>query len=475
MTLDNVRLSSVLFSGIDGATGEPLYDSLRQREVIVQLLARPAVETERRLLFGIDAQNLAEAGWGVVFAPGTPAAVRDALLPLLDRRREEAGYRFRIYEGAAAPQPGEGAGPWLARHGIGPNPVDPARMPYYLLLIGDPAELPFSFQYGLDYQYAVGRLHFGDAASYGCYAASLLAAEDGIAFRPRKLAFWGPHNEGDLATELSATHLVQPLARQLEGLLSPADRESRWKIETLLGERAKKAELARLLGPEAPALLLTASHGIGRPLGDPARECLQGALLCQDWQPRRGVPRPLDPAEIFSADDVSVSADLLGSIVFLFACFGAGTPERDNFSDLGCRSSCVGDGKPFVARLPQRLLSLPRGALAVIGHVERAWAHSFLWEHLGEQVQAFEGCLHALALGCRAGYALEALSDRFGEIASRLASLLAPGELEEGVSPAELQELWRAHHDARNYVLLGDPAVRLFRPVASGAPEGLAS
>ena len=44
-----------------------------------------------------------------------------------------------------------------------------------------------------------------------------------------------------------------------------------------------------------------------------------------------------------------------------------------------------------LGHLPMRLLN--QGALAVIGHIERAWGYSFFWPNAGEQVTVFESTL----------------------------------------------------------------------------------
>ena len=53
---------------------------------------------------------------------------------------------------------GEQIRDWYRRHEITPGSVDPEVIPYYLLIVGPPDEIPFEFQYLLGVDYAVGRL-----------------------------------------------------------------------------------------------------------------------------------------------------------------------------------------------------------------------------------------------------------------------------------------------------------------------------
>jgi hypothetical protein len=65
------------------------------------------------------------------------------------------------------------------------------------------------------------------------------------------------------------------------------------------------------------------------------------------------------------------------------ACFGAGTPKLDDFAHLVAEPQAAIAPYAFVAALPKALLGHPNGALAIVGHVERAWSYSFLWEEAG--------------------------------------------------------------------------------------------
>ncbi|HSS47917.1 MAG TPA: hypothetical protein VLX28_03120, partial [Thermoanaerobaculia bacterium] len=116
---------------------------------------------------------------------------------------------------------------------------------------------------------------------------------------------------------------------------------------------------------------------------------------------------------------------------------------------------------PFIAQLPQRLLSHPRGgALAVVSQVSRMWSTSF--GLIGEsRIQVFEGALRLLVDGYPLGFAMEFFNQRFAELAVELTSLWEDRDFHRKVSLERFGRLWMAAHDARNLVVFGDPAVRM--------------
>jgi hypothetical protein len=442
------------FNGIDATTGGYLVAPRPVTEVFELLRARPDEPTAKAMVPGFDPRNLAESGWGVVFPRGGDPAVREALRPLLDHRRAEAGAvrenRYRELE----LRPGEDLETFLARHGRGPGPVHPDRLPYYLLLAGDPAAIPFGVQTGLDVQHAVGRLCFERVEDYDRYARSVLDAEHKGGGGGRLVDLFAPRNADDPSTELSADHLITPLAERLESFL-PKER-----LRVTAGAGATKQALAEILSGRQgkPALLFTASHGLGFPSGHPDQRERQGALLCQDWPgPLAWQGRPIPPEWSFAAADLA-GEDVTGLVAFCFACHGAGTPAFDDFSHRnGWEPRRIAPGD-FVARLPQRLLE--RGALAVVGHLERAWSSSFLWRD-ASQVDVFESTLKLLLDGWPVGAAMEYFNQRYAELATLLAAALRRAFSGESVDAREVSRLWTAHNDARGYVVAGDPAVRL--------------
>jgi hypothetical protein len=465
------------FNGVDGATGSYLVPQMTPHQLLaytrderpdkehlsdLRLRFRRFSQKKRGVKEGVDPERLDSAGWGIIFAYSDQdnlQAIKEALGKLLDRRREQAGTLFKEFSGAAAFRPGETKTGFLARHGVGPGPADPEKVPYYLLIVGDPEAIPYTFQYQLDVQYAVGRIYFDTLEEYAVYASSLVGMETGQTDRPPQAVFFGVQNQEDRSTSLCAKQLVEPLASKLAAI----EGETGWAARSIVGESATKSALAELAGgSQTPALLFTASHGMGFPSGDPRQLPHQGALLCGDWPGPNAWRGPIPEDFYFSASDVSAEARLSGAMAFFFACYGAGTPQMDDFPHLASRERAPIAEKAFVSRLPQRLLSHPNGGmLAVVGHVERAWGYSFAWEKAGSQLAVFESALKRLVRGSPVGYAMEYFNERYAELSMELLSELQGVQFGKLIDEFALAGMWTANNDARSYVILGDPAARL--------------
>lgn len=471
------------FNGINGETGGYELPPMAAAELVRFITgeAKPENLSELRhrhdarsgdhyaIKEGADPKDLAQAGWGIIFPHGADPAIKEALTPLLKLRESQAGERFRIYDEGAGYRPNDSKSAWLGRppRRGAPGPADPDKVPYYLLICGDPATIPYRFQTQLDVQYAVGRIHFETLDEYANYARSVVEAETGGIALARRMRFFGVKNPADQATTLSAKHLVTPLHEQLQNQFDG------WTFGADMAERATKARLGELLGGgETPALLFTASHGMEFPLDSKRQLPHQGALLCQDWPGPLDHKGPIPEDWYFAGTDLGSDANLLGLIAFFFACYGAGTPELDDFAKQAFKDQRARIApKPFLAGLPTRMLGLAKGgALAVIGHVERAWTYSFRWQRAGTQTEVFRSTLHRLLEGHPVGSALEFFDERYAELSSVLSDELEEIDFGKQADPYEIAGMWTANNDARGYALIGDPAVRL--PVAAAGEQG---
>ena len=469
----------VYFNGIDGATGgyhlAPHHaGEFAQRIVGPRFVAAPArpivppppppapaPNLGRLSLIGADDSAVdARTGWALVFAEDESEEVKRALAPLIAHRKQQVGGSYRelvpYIQGCSWLD-------WLGAHGVTPGGFLPAKIPWYLALVGGPDKIPFGFQYLLSVEYAVGRIAFETPDEYAAYAESVVRYETaGRVAQGNWGAFFGTRHPNDGATQASADRLVTPLAAE----------SWRFRSRSYLAEQATKATLLGLLHgadePLAPAMLFTATHGIAFPRGHAHTRDRNGALLCQEWPgiapgtSADAAVEALAESSYLTASDVTDDARLHGTIGFHFACFGAGTPLYDQFANApGAPPRQIADTS-FVARLPQRLLSLKAGgALAVIGHVDRAWSYSFQTSSAGDQIGPFRETIQRLFRGQSVGRAIREFRDRYATLCVYAMCVNQKAEAGEHIDAEAYAQILTECEDAQNYIILGDPAVSL--------------
>ena len=417
-----------------------------------------------------DLNDLSQTGWGVIFASDADPAIKQQLQPLLDLRKQQVEAnlppgqpsRFRIFEGpdpyTGGVLPDQTANDWARMRGVNfTSPVDPDKVPYYLLIVGSPARISFDFHSTFKLQWLVGRLHFDDIEDYGRYAAAVVAYET-PAWKPmptKNAAVWLTSNTGDVATMM----LSGAISGDFRDGTPPLGARSNcgFTLDCFVGPQATKQQLSDLFAGKAPhgnpSVIFTGSHGSEFPLpADPSgielQRQQQGSLITQEWKPND----PISATNNFTATDVPAANSLPGTMVFLFACYSAGCPALDNYHFNKDGSSIPVTPAPLISLLAQKLLA--SGALAVIGHVDRAFPYGFVDVNGTPQVALIRTPLERLMQGWRAGRATDSFTTSWSSIAAML-------EKDPPTVQSVALKTHIARDDARNYVVLGDPAVRL--------------
>ncbi len=418
--------------------------------------------------------DLSKQRWGIVAPKGPEGDRLLALIAPLRQAREQAqGAPARVYRFPPKPS-GEVEGAWAMRwkQEVFRREGRPeSELPRYLLLLGDLDQLPLEVQQVLSTDAFVGRLAFPSEEGYQAYVAKVLRWEGEASREERTRMLFYTSWDGTEATSLGYEGLV---ARSVEACRQEQRLGSFPMAEILELGSQQPALLEQLLAQAAelgPGVLFSLSHGAAGS-GEERRE-RQGALIL----PKGGA---------LLGKDIASRPFLPGGVWFFFACFSAGTPARSSYTHwlrqlhatdpAAARelSSVLPEReRPFIAALPQAVLANPEGPLAVMGHVDLAWSYSYR-DHGRPTPSRFFGVLKTLAEGGRAGVALNSLQ-RFVNEASVELTLLYNQE-QPGASgsqppkdPIRLAELWMVRQDLSNYILLGDPAVRL--PLKAPAVE----
>ena len=418
-----------------------------------------------------DPNDLVRQRWGLVAPAGARGDRLLALIEPLRRWRQEAqgGAPVAVYR-VRSEMDGPYARRWkkaVFRH-EGTAEQD---RPRYLLLLGDLHETPLELQLELSTDVYVGRLAFSSDAGYAAYVDKVLRWEGEAARDTRARMLFYTSRDGTSATELGHRALITPSVAAFRQRQEAEADFPRTHLQELGGDGAVPLEtlLAQASEPGA-GVLFTLSHGRGRPVcgweRPEARLEHQGELKLPDGR-------------FLPASEVASRPFLPGGLWFSFACFSAGTPARSSYahwlrqlpeSDPNAQRGLEAlprEGEtPFIAALPQAALANPQGPLAVMGHVDLAWSHGFSARGRGTPSRFIE-LLKELARGSRAGVALHTLMQVLNETSSELTSLYNQEALERAhglpssTDLAERARLWMMRQDLANYILLGDPAVRL--------------
>jgi hypothetical protein len=438
-----------------------LLDSLRENVDEIRKLTttttrgttfRGGKEIQRKV---VDFGDPMSVGWTFLVSEKDPRKneIIDAMRPLAQRRNMKNPDKPLILN--TANDEDEWL-EWLQENYFLPD----VEQPHYVLVVGDPQLVPFRFQSILATAAAVGRLDFDSIEDLKAYVDKVIrleSAEDPVV--AAETVFFAPDGGPQDPTYFSRHFMAAPLAQDLKS-------RTGFKIHELFGNDATKSRLQKVLSDTKPALLYTASHGLGaqaEPLE--TQKKVNGGICCQQTE----------ADSLYTAADVPFNKPFLeGAIVFQFACFGYGTPADSDYAHWLGKSN-LNTQQDFVAALPKRLLAHPNGPIAFVGHLDLAWIHGFddpetpgISDVWNPRIEPFKNALQSLLGVDPSGKAMSPMATRYDLYNALLTNVFDRMQRGKLQITAEFQKKFVnnfiTRSDAQNYMILGDPAARLRIP-----------
>jgi hypothetical protein len=413
-----------------------------------------------------DVGDPRQAGWTFLVAEQDPRRreMIEVLKPLALHRGMEDTSSPLVFGG----EPEDAWGDWLQDHYYA-RELEGKKVPHYVLMVGGPDILPFRLQSLMDTVANVGRLDFESMDQLKQYVQKVIRLE--TAADPvvnREAILFAPDGGTSDPTYFSREYMVKPLNAHIK-------KEYKFKTSPLMGDDATKQKLVKKLRKSKPALVYTASHGLGL-IGEPMdrQKKYNGAICCQ----ARG---QLTMEDLFSADDVPANEPFLeGAALFQFACFSYGTPAQSDYShwmpEEGMMPKKYADAD-FVAALPKRLLAHPKGPIVYVGHLDTAFLHGFtdqndpyIMDRWHARIQPFVHIVDQLLEVQPSGLAMEDMNKKYSVCNIMLNNVY--DRLKRGSfkwtpeTERRFVDTWIIRSDAQNYMVFGDPAARLRIPAS---------
>jgi hypothetical protein len=406
----------------------------------------------------VDLGDPKSVGWTYLVNAGDPQyrEIVEALQPLAKHRGMSDPVTPLLYRGESSAEWFE----WLNDNYYGLT-LKGQKVPQYVLIVGEPAQVPFLFQSVLGTAANVGRVAFDTLDDLTRYVTKLIRIEtQDQPIVGEKALLFATDAGADDPTYFSRRYMAEPLAEHIRDELG-------FETRTLAGQEATKANLLELSKSGRPAMVFTASHGLGATNETAAvQRRYNGAICCQH-------AGNLTLDALFSADDVPLDQPFLeGAIFFQFACFGYGTPAQSDYAHWLTGVPKRYTDVDFIAALPKKLLAHPRGPIAFIGHLDTAFLHGFtdaesphILDRWHTRLAPFKSAVDQLLRIQPSGLAMHDMSTRYNSCNALITDTydrLQRGRLQWNDRLKDrFLDTWITRSDAQNYMIFGDPASHL--------------